>query len=136
VNADDPVTTVALDLADDVPPLAAVRRWAAEELADLTEDEIDDCMLLVTELVSNAYDHGTGPRSVRLRRSPDRSHVRIEVDDASPDDLTFGRSRLGPNRGRGLVIVDKLAKDWGVDVRPGGKTVWAELSCGAAHVPV
>ncbi|XVS62242.1 ATP-binding protein [Actinosynnema sp. CA-299493] len=135
MSTDDPVTTVAFDLAEDVPPLAAVRRWTAGTLADLTEDEVDDCILLVNELVSNAYDHGAGPRAVRLRRSPNWSHVRIEVDDTSPDQLTFGRSRLGPTRGRGLIIVDRLCKDWGVDLHPGGKTVWAELACGAAHVP-
>ncbi|MFE9748713.1 ATP-binding protein [Saccharothrix saharensis] len=122
-------------MPDDATSLAAVRRWAAGALADLTEDEIDDCMLLVTELVSNAYDHGTGPRTVRLRRSPDRTVVRVEVDDTAPEGLTFGRSRLGPNRGRGLVIIDKLSRTWGVDVRRGGKTVWAELPCGSSHVP-
>ncbi|PSL52052.1 anti-sigma regulatory factor (Ser/Thr protein kinase) [Saccharothrix carnea] len=135
VDSDDPATTVALPLDEDVPPLAAVRRWAAEALVGLTEDELDDCRLVITELVSNAYDHGVGPRAVRLRCSADRGVVRIEVDDASADDLTYGRSRLGPNRGRGLVIVDKLAGTWGVERHPGGKTVWAELPCGASHVP-
>ncbi|WP_461122860.1 ATP-binding protein [Saccharothrix stipae] len=124
-----------LPLPDDIPVLASVRRWAAEALADLTEDELDDCMLLVTELVSNAYDHSVSPRTVRLRRSPNWHFVRIEVDDASPDELTFGRSRLGPNRGRGLIIIDKLAGNWGVNPRPGGKTVWAELPCGTTDLP-
>jgi anti-sigma regulatory factor (Ser/Thr protein kinase) len=135
LDSHEPVTTVVFTLDDDVPALAAVRRWATGVLTDLTEDELDDCMLVATEMVSNAYDHGDGPRAVRLRRSADRCVVRIEVDDGSPDHLTVGRSRLGPNRGRGLIIIDKLAATWGVVLRPGGKTVWAELRCRASQMP-
>lgn len=135
VDSDTQPTTVALTLDEDVAPLAAVRRWVAQALVDLTEDETDDCVLVVNELVSNSYDHGDAPRVVRLLRWANRCVIRIEVDDGSPADLAFGRSRLGPHRGRGLIIVDKLAGTWGVDVRPGGKTVWAELPCGASHVP-
>jgi anti-sigma regulatory factor (Ser/Thr protein kinase) len=122
----------ALDLDAPLPQLGLVRRWVGEVLAGLDEDDLDDCVLVVNELVSNAFDHADGPRHVQLRWSPGPGAVRVEVDDGSPDGLVLGRSRLGGNRGRGLIIVERLSKNWGVDVREVGKTVWAELSCSAA----
>ncbi|MFD0203796.1 MULTISPECIES: ATP-binding protein [Saccharothrix] len=53
----DPV----LELVGEVPDLAGVRRWTGEVLADLTEDEITDAKLVVSELVTNAYQHGQPP---------------------------------------------------------------------------
>ncbi|MEJ2855093.1 MULTISPECIES: ATP-binding protein [unclassified Saccharothrix] len=122
----DPLTR---ELTDQAPTLATVRRWVADALADLSDDTRDDCLLVVNELVSNAYDHGSGPRGIRLRRTSRPCLVRFEVDDAEPDHPTLGRSRLGEDRGRGLVIVHNLAVDWGVSAHRDGKTVWAELDC-------
>lgn len=123
---------LALELIDGVPPLVQVRRWAGEALADLTDDELGDCLLVVTELVANAYDHGRDPRRVRLDRSLDPCSVRVEVDDAGDGEMVLGRSRVAPHRGRGLVIVDNLSRAWGVVRRAAGKTVWAEVPCGSA----
>ncbi|MBB5957290.1 anti-sigma regulatory factor (Ser/Thr protein kinase) [Saccharothrix tamanrassetensis] len=122
----------AFDLDALSPQLGVVRRWVGEVLADLDEDDRDDCVLVVNELVSNAFDHAVGPRRVRLHWSTGQCFVRVEVDDASPDGLVVGRSRLGGSRGRGLIIVERLSKDWGVDARVTGKTVWAEISCSSA----
>lgn len=121
-----------LDLDARSSQLRMVRHWVGEVLADLSDDDRDDCVLVVNELVSNAFDHAVGPRRVRLSRSPESCVVRAEVDDASPDELVLGRSRLGGSRGRGLTIVKHLSKDWGVDAGVEGKTVWAEMSCSSA----
>ncbi|XVS61039.1 ATP-binding protein [Actinosynnema sp. CA-299493] len=119
----------ALDLTGEVPPLAGIRRWTGEVLSGLTGDEIEDCLLVVTELVSNAYDHGEAPRRVRLRRLSEPAVVRIEVDDAGSGDVAPGRSRLGSDRGRGMVLVEHCSARWAVDHRENGKTVWAEIDC-------
>ncbi|MER5262261.1 ATP-binding protein [Actinosynnema sp. NPDC002837] len=116
-----------MDLGAVVPSL--VRRWTAQVLADLTGEDLDDCLLVVTELVSNGHDHGLPPRSLRLSRSLEPCVIRIEVDDASPEHPVLGRSRIGELRGRGVMIVDRLAKDWGVVAHADHKTVWAELTC-------
>ena len=93
----------------------------------MDEDDLEDCVLVVNELVSNAFDHADGPRRVRLRWSSGLCVVRVEADDASPDGLVLGRSRSGGSRGRGSIIVERLSEEWGVDAQVEGKTVWAEM---------
>lgn len=121
----------AMDLADVVPPLSQVRGWAREVLSGLTDDGLGDCLLVVTELVANAYDHGEAPRRVRLRRSSEPCSVRVEVDDAAHGEVVVGKSRLGDHRGRGMVLVAALSTAWSVEFHEWGKTVWAEVPCSA-----
>ncbi|ANZ43161.1 hypothetical protein BBK82_31270 [Lentzea guizhouensis] len=125
----------SLDLGNDVHALAAVRRWTRDTLAGVAEDGLDAVLLVVNELVSNAVDHGRGPWRLRLRRSATPFSVRVEVDDPSPEPPGLGRSCLdgsclGASRGGGLIVVSRLADDWGVIHGSGGKTVWAEITCG------
>ena len=66
--------------------------------------------------------------SMQVRASRGAGSVRIEVEDASttppvlrhPDDLD--------EHGRGILFVERLATDWGVDVHDRGKTIWFVLS--------
>lgn len=109
--------------------IGTVRHWAREVLGDLTEDDLEDVVLVLNELVSNALDHGVAPRRLRLHRSTNPCSVRVEVADGSSDEPVVGTSRLHSDRGRGLIIVDGLAEDWGVEHQPSGKTVWAQISC-------
>ena len=113
-----------------VPPLADIRAWVAAELGLLGEDHLSVVLLVTNELVSNAYEHAHSPLRVSLRHTGTPCRVRVEVVDESADELTLGRSRLNENRGRGLVLVDKLSTDWGVSANLVGKTVWADVSCG------
>ncbi|HEY4020337.1 MAG TPA: ATP-binding protein [Pseudonocardiaceae bacterium] len=109
------------------PPLAEVRALVAELTSDLPTELGEDLLLVVTELVANAYEHGAAPRALRLERSDETGQVVVEVDDAAPNPPVLGRSRLGANRGRGLTIVAGVAERWGVRALRVGKTVWALL---------
>ena len=84
--------------------------------------------LMTSELVTNAVLHGTGRLTFGVRT--DSRLCRVEVGD---DDT--GRPRVSvadevAEGGRGMLIVDALASDWGVVERGPGKVVWFEV---AAH---
>ncbi|GAA1298551.1 ATP-binding protein [Saccharothrix xinjiangensis] len=118
---------LVVDLTGPHPPaLADVRRRTVAYLPVLAEDKVDDVLLVVTELVSNAYDHGG--RALELRVGTGRQLIRVEVDDESPRLPVLGRSSAGRYRGHGLLMVENLCKDWGVAQRTSYKTVWAVLT--------
>lgn len=87
-------------------------------------------MLLVSELVSNAVQHGgphgpTATVGLKVETRPDL--VRVEVTDAGNGDLRPGNGAIDLPSGRGLLFVETLASRWGCDRLPVGKTVWFEL---------
>ncbi|MFE2755337.1 ATP-binding protein [Actinosynnema sp. NPDC059335] len=122
----EPADPRVFELVGEEPDLAGVRRWTEEVLADLTDDEITDAKLVVSELVTNAYQHGEHPLHLRLRRT--RGLIRVEVTDLSPHVPVVGRSSVRVTRGRGMVLVDRLSRRWGVVRHAVGKTVWAVLT--------
>ncbi len=109
------------------------RRFLALILDGLPAAE--DAILCVSELVTNAVIHSRSRRpggcftvSAGIRPG---DRLRIEVADqggrwAQPVS-TDGQ------HGRGLLIVGRLARTWGVTGDPGaGRTVWFEIAAGQA----
>jgi anti-sigma regulatory factor (Ser/Thr protein kinase) len=104
------------------------RSWIDAFLADRAiEDTVrDDAQLVVSELVTNALIHGAG--ALVLRASVTGGAVQVSVTDSGddlPEVLPLDPSRIG---GLGLIVVDRVASEWGVAPFPGGKTVWAALT--------
>ncbi|MFF4792217.1 ATP-binding protein [Streptomyces sp. NPDC001276] len=99
----------------------------------------DSVVLVVAELAANAVLHGRVPGrdfALALSFEEGRDVVRIEVTDTHP--ALPARMTPGPDEdgGRGLVIVDALAVDWGLRNRLGpGKTVWAECALSSNAQP-
>ncbi|MCX5390919.1 ATP-binding protein [Streptomyces sp. NBC_00094] len=89
----------------------------------------EDATLVITELVSNAVDHGRLP-SIRVivSRSSARG-VRVGVVDRSRTIPILRAEGLRDDqlRGRGLILIDTLAEEWGTELYRWGKQVWAEL---------
>lgn len=85
----------------------------------------DDLALVVSELAANAVLHAR--TSVTVAMSVDGDRVRVAVRDDSP--LPPVRREADPHdaRGRGMVIVEAVAAEWGVDASGNGKWVWADL---------
>ena len=77
-------------------------------------------------MITNAVQHTVGDVEVRLALGPRR--LRVEVRDRS-DRQPDRRSVTDESEsGRGLHIVEILARDWGFEPIPtGGKVVWFEL---------
>ncbi|CAL9560109.1 hypothetical protein SUDANB108_04645 [Streptomyces sp. enrichment culture] len=101
---------------------ARLRGWELDSLADLAA-------LLVSELVTNALRHATGPIGVRLVRPSGLDGVLlVEVSDPLPDPPRERAARPEDESGRGLQLVASSSRRWGT--RPGGegKTVWFELA--------
>ncbi|MFF4169065.1 ATP-binding protein [Streptomyces sp. NPDC001744] len=92
----------------------------------------DDVALGAQELMANAVEHGCGSQPAgefTVKASHLRGRVRVEVHDAS-DEWPRLRPENGDHEGgRGLILVDAVAANWGVQPgAPGrGKTVWMEL---------
>ncbi|GGM92984.1 hypothetical protein GCM10011609_33090 [Lentzea pudingi] len=130
--ADEDAASLVVDLPVERESLVPdVRREVDAALRDLGEDHRYDVLLVVTELVSNVLDHTAGPGRLRVLRGDAPCEVSVEVDDTSSARPRHGRSRLGPHRGKGMVVVGNVSNDWGT--RPGpesGKTVFAVIRCG------
>jgi anti-sigma regulatory factor (Ser/Thr protein kinase) len=107
---------------------AHARAWVAEHATGLPAHVVQDALLVVSELVTNAVRHGRPDIVVSMR--PTADGVRVAVQDAGPE-LPAAARAAAPDMpsGRGLLIVEATAARWGVEAqRPGpGKTVWAEL---------
>lgn len=87
--------------------------------------EASDVVLVVGELAANAVHHARSEFTLSLCRINDT--VTVEVTDTSPELALMALPAWGGTSGRGLLIVDRLAKVWGNRPAGCGKTVWAEI---------
>ncbi|MBC7373872.1 MAG: SpoIIE family protein phosphatase [Frankiales bacterium] len=110
-----------------LPGLPASAALARRAMRELIPGDSDVAQLLVTEMVANAVRH-VGVSELVVRAAVTATGLRVEVVDASTVLPTGG---LTPSHaqesGRGLLLLDALARAWGVQPRPGGKCVWFEL---------
>jgi anti-sigma regulatory factor (Ser/Thr protein kinase)/transcriptional regulator with XRE-family HTH domain len=85
----------------------------------------EDAALLVSELVTNSVVH-SGSGWVDVAIVVDTDALRVEVSDQGPE-VIRPRTPDGDGNGWGMTLVAELARRWGVERRPEGKTVWFEL---------
>lgn len=94
-------------------------------------DVVEDVLLLVSELVTNACLHAGGPEELVLSRSANR--LRVEVADADPRRPRRKVRNLARPGGHGLIIMERLAHSWGAEPRGTGKVVWLEVRLSPAR---
>jgi len=88
---------------------------------------MDRAVLLANELVTNAVVHARTEIRLRLELCGDRPH--IAVRDGSPGFLRLVAPDPQAEGGRGIWLIEQLARSWGVNRHPdGGKVVWCVLS--------
>jgi len=105
------------------------RRSVLSAEADLPPRMRHRLALLLSELVNNAIQHGgAGPHeTVQVRVASTADRVRVEVFDPGANGAV-PRDRLEPERGYGLLLVDRLTSKWGRENVPSGGTLaWFEL---------
>ncbi|WP_416967061.1 ATP-binding protein [Streptomyces sp. 4F14] len=88
-----------------------------------------DAEVLLSELATNAVNARTLPgREILVEVTLAEGELRIEVADASDEQPVLRHAGEWDEGGRGLVLVEALAEEWGVGSREGvGKVVWAVL---------
>jgi anti-sigma B factor antagonist len=115
------------------------RRHLASDLieAGVCGSAVTDAALVISELLSNALQHGTPlPGSgIRVSWDTDGDGVRVCVSDGGG--LTrpeLGEPTSTTTGGRGLRIVARLSQRWGTYSDADGTTVWAEVQASALSV--
>lgn len=131
---------------------AWARRLAGERIAAWGLRSIEDIAeLLISELVTNSikvmggldpdawkryeaeplsisYEEIAALKSIQLRLCSDHTTLLIEVWDSSDQPPVMSLADQDSESGRGLFLVDQLAKQWSFYFpASGGKVVWCEL---------
>jgi len=111
---------------------SVAHEWGLAELADTAE-------LLASELVTNAVQASERLRTgadlaiipvVRIWLVSDQISLVIHVWDDSDEIPVRQESDPEDERGRGLILVDTLSKEWGSYRKAEGKVVWVLVSAG------
>jgi anti-sigma regulatory factor (Ser/Thr protein kinase) len=110
--------------ADQRAPSTA-RATVRAACASYHPDLVDDAVLLVSEVVTNAVKYGKAP--VRLCIDCGPSGIVVAVEDGNPALPRARRTDHRRHSGRGLVLLQRLATDWGVRLTDRGKQVWFRL---------
>jgi anti-sigma regulatory factor (Ser/Thr protein kinase) len=124
------VTSPMPRFIESIPFTARAAEYSRRRVTDAlvswdAADLVERATLCVSEVVTNALEHGRGPLELRVRLAADALHVEVhdsgrrlpEPRDALPDDES----------GRGLAIVDAVSDGWGSRLRSVGKVVWFTL---------
>jgi len=86
------------------------------------EHVVDDCLLIVSELVTNAVRYGGSAYALRLEKR--EGQVYGEVFDPGEGVPRPQPADMDAISGRGLQIVGAIADEWGVTTTDNGKVVW------------
>ena len=119
-----------------------VRRWLEDLLPDCAARA--DVLLLASELCTNAIVHSRsgeagGQFSVDIDWAP--TLARVVIGDQGSANAPVVAARKGEavqlcGSGRGLLLVDDVADDWGTASRPNRRWVWADVDWQARGGPL
>ncbi|MFF3486653.1 SpoIIE family protein phosphatase [Streptomyces sp. NPDC002701] len=123
---------VSWELPSDPASVAEVRKRTSRQLCEWGLDELTfTTELVVSELVTNAIRHASGP--IRLRLIMSRTLV-CEVWDASPTAPHLRHPKTTDEGGRGLFLISRCTQRWGTRYTQDGKIIWTEQSLTAPSV--
>ncbi len=95
----------------------ALMAWGVDHL-------VDDAVLIVSELITNAVRHAQSPTRLDLRCVD--ATLWIGVHDDSLDEPTVREWRHDDSGGLGLLVVGAVSR-WHIESDSSGKTVWCTL---------
>ena len=114
-----------MELPGDVASCSAARRFVQDSLAQESEDLRADAALLVSEVVTNAVLHTSGPVSIEVLHKG--GAYRVAVTDGSKTPPTEKGYQRDDATGRGIQLLECLAAAWGCKRSGSGKVVWFDL---------
>ncbi|MFJ3757851.1 SpoIIE family protein phosphatase [Streptomyces sp. NPDC090080] len=119
-----PAQVASWTLPGDRTAVRSARRLTAGRLAEWGLGGLEDSTeLIVSELVTNAVRHSSGPIGLRLIRHQVLTCEVFDSNDCLPRAHT---ARTTDENGRGLFLVDRLSRRWDARPEAGGKVVWSE----------
>jgi anti-sigma regulatory factor (Ser/Thr protein kinase) len=117
----------------EVPPLrscvASARHWVLDRAAEagVGDDTLAVVELLTSEVMTNAVVHGTTGGCVRIATSAGSGVFEVSVTDDGPGVPTVCHVAPAAEGGRGMLLVEALATEWGVTEHDAGKSVWFRI---------
>lgn len=128
----EPPTAPAV-LIFDTGELPAVRRFVAgvAEPAGMRDERLDDLLVAVNELATNAVTHGRGPATLRVWRDGDGLVCEVS-DGGQMTDVLAGRipPAHSSEGGRGLMLVNLLSDAVHIHTRQTSTTVRFHMTVG------
>lgn len=129
-------------VADTLSDLGPARRWVDDvlECCEVDDEQRRTAMLLTSEILTNALEHGRAPITATVE--VDGRRLRVGVRDGSTQVPELRSPEPHDLSGRGVLFLERLASRWGVDQHVAaavgrhadaveGKTVWFEIDRGA-----
>jgi anti-sigma regulatory factor (Ser/Thr protein kinase) len=119
------VSTTRVEVRGGLDASAAARREVLARCDWPSQRVRDDVALMIGEIVTNAVQHGGMGVDARIRIDVEQydSLATVSVFDRGP---AFVPAAHRPGSW-GLLIVERLARRWGVRRRRGEKSVWFEV---------
>ncbi|MDO8145780.1 MULTISPECIES: SpoIIE family protein phosphatase [unclassified Isoptericola] len=138
-SAAGPATAERKVAHEDLSDLGPARRWVDDVLESCSVDaeQRRTAMLLSSEILTNALEHGRGPIVVTVE--VDATRLRVAVRDGCTRRPVLQAPTPQDLSGRGVQFMERLASRWGVEqhlpdaavgrhgAQGEGKTVWFEI---------
>jgi anti-sigma regulatory factor (Ser/Thr protein kinase) len=127
-----------IHLAGSPESVSHAREYVKAKLGE-RHPALDDVVLLVSELVTNAVVHSDSKNdgTVTLALADHQELVHVDVVDAGAETAPHVGGDVLAEGGRGLMLVDLIAHRWNVHEDGHGRTVWFEVKYrpGGEHGP-
>lgn len=91
------------------------------------QPQLDDALLVVSELVANAVRHAHTVSTLELELGGNGSRLRVALADGSSTAPRLRHAHATAEDGRGMGILSALSDRWGIELHVGGKRVWWEV---------
>jgi anti-sigma regulatory factor (Ser/Thr protein kinase) len=118
-----------------VESVPEARTWARDLLAGRVEDSVlDDVLLLLSELATNAVAHSDSGRTadgrvtVYVARLPGAVHVEVTDEGSDTSAPAVRVPEADGDGGRGLWLVESLSTEWGFHPDEPGRSVWFRVA--------